>query len=124
MTRFALGLALFPLALLPLPSLGAGVALTLTLPDPGGIRRVTYTCDGLAERLAVEYVNAEPNYLALVPVESKTLVFVSVLAGSGARYAAGHYEWWTKGADASLRDVTADADAPALLTCLEANDTP
>ena len=123
MKVFALSLFLAALVA-PLPAQAAGVALTLTLPDPGQFQHVSYTCDGMEERLPVDYLNAEPNYLALVPIEGKTRIFSNVLSGSGVRYAAGHYEWWTKGSEASLVDVTADEGAAPLLTCLEASDTP
>ena len=34
------------------------------------------------------------------------------------------YEWWTKGADATLRDLTQPEDAPALATCSEFSNIP
>jgi membrane-bound inhibitor of C-type lysozyme len=123
MKRSALGLGIAAF-LLPLPVLGANIALTVTLPDPGEWQHVSYVCEGREERLPVDYLNAAPNFLALVPIEGKTVIFANVLAASGARYAASHYEWWTKGAEAHLTDLTAPEDAPPLLTCLEANDTP
>lgn len=117
-------LSLATALLVSFPAQGAGIALTLTLPDPGDWQHVVYTCEGQDERFVVDYVNAAPNFLALVPVDGKQLVFANVLSGSGARYASGQYEWWTKGPEASLVDITADKDAPPLMTCLEANDTP
>ena len=93
---------------------------------PGDFDRKTvkYGCQGQDAQLSVEYINAAPNYLALVPVDEGTLVFTTVLAGSGARYAAGKYVWSTKGPDASLYDLTAGANAKPILTCSEVNETP
>nr|WP_295888907.1 MliC family protein [uncultured Devosia sp.] len=88
-------------------------------------RTVLYDC-AAAEPLSVTYINAAPNFLALVPVdgEPEPLVFASVLAASGARYAANQWAWWTKGADASLYDITLGEDAEPVLTCSELNNTP
>jgi membrane-bound inhibitor of C-type lysozyme len=76
-----------------------------------------YDCGGNA--VDVEYINVEPDHLAIVPVEGGKRVFVLVLSGSGARYASGQYIWWSKGKEASLYDETRGADAPPLLTCVE-----
>jgi membrane-bound inhibitor of C-type lysozyme len=83
--------------------------------------RVEYHCEGM-EPFSVDFINAEPNFLALVPVGGKTLVFVNVMSGSGARYASGQYEFWTKGADATFTDLQADPQTP--VSCSEANETP
>ena len=107
-----------------LPASAAGIGLTLMLDTPGEWRHVSYICEGREERLSVAYVNAAPNFLALVPVEGQTLVFASALSGSGVRYVSGKYEWRTKGPDASLYDLTGDAEAPPLLVCLEASEIP
>ncbi len=117
-------IALIAALLMPLPASAAGIGLTLTLADPGEWRHVSYSCEGQEKRLPVDYLNAAPNFLALVPIEGGTLVFANILSASGARYVASKYQWWTKGAQAHLIDLTADKDAPPLLTCLEANDTP
>lgn len=82
-----------------------------------------YECEG-ADPIEVEYVNAAPVFLAFVPVKGEKLIFVNVLAASGARYASGQYIWSTKGGDAALYDETAGEDAPPILTCLEATGTP
>lgn len=84
--------------------------------------QTTYDC-GSAGQLAVTYINADPNFLAILPVpkQAQPIVFTSVIAGSGARYAAGKYVWWTKGNSASLYDVTLGDNAPPILTCNAAN---
>lgn len=88
-------------------------------------RTIVYDC-ATAEPLSVTYINAAPNFLALVPIEGEPepLVFSAVVAASGARYAAGQWAWWTKGADAGLYDVTLGEDAEPVLTCAEMNNTP
>jgi membrane-bound inhibitor of C-type lysozyme len=101
-------------------------ALTITLGTTGDFERKTvkYGCKGDVEALSVDYINAPPNYLALVTLDGATLLFNTVLSGSGAKYAAGKYVWWTKGSDASLYDQTQGANAKPVLTCAEVNETP
>jgi membrane-bound inhibitor of C-type lysozyme len=72
----------------------------------------------------VKYINAAPNFFAIVPVEGKDLVFVNVLSGSGAKYEAGKYVWWNKGAEASLQDLTEGLDAAPVWMCSENIETP
>lgn len=84
-----------------------------------------YDC-GAETPLVVTYVNANPNFLAIltVPDETEELLFASVISASGARYASGQWVWWSKGSDASLYDTTLGEDAEAVLTCTEIHDTP
>lgn len=74
-------------------------------------RAVSYQCDG-GRRLAVRYLNSADNKLALMRIEDKPVLFVNVMSGSGARYVAGRYEWWTRGEEGNLRDLMAAQDAP------------
>ena len=122
MKRLLLSLAALFMA--TLPANAAGIGLTLMLDTPGEWQHVSYACEGREEWLSVAYVNAAPNFLALIPIEGQTLVFASTVSGSGVRYVADRYEWRTKGADASLHDLLGEPEAPALLTCLEANEIP
>lgn len=121
--------ALLSVAALTPASVGAvETSLQLQLGgDTGDFERrtVLYDCsDG--EPFDVIYLNAAPNFLALVPIadEPAFRVFAAVESASGARYAAGHFIWWTKGAEASLYDTTLGEDAAAILTCAEMNNTP
>jgi membrane-bound inhibitor of C-type lysozyme len=84
--------------------------------------QANYDC-GTAGSLKVTYVNADPNFLAIVPVpkQLQPLVFASVLSGSGTRYASGKYVWWTKGNSASLYDTTTGDNAPPITTCKAIN---
>jgi membrane-bound inhibitor of C-type lysozyme len=84
---------------------------------------VRYDCQD-AVSFDVEYVNAAPNFLAFVPVDGATYLMSSVIAASGARYAAGQYVWWSKGTDAELYDISQGEDAAAILTCAEHIQTP
>ena len=89
-------------------------------------RRATlYDCSA-GEPFSVTYINAAPNFLALVPIEGEPdlLVFAAVVAASGVRYASGQWVWWTKGVDASLYDITLGEDAEPVLSCSEMNNTP
>ena len=88
-----------------LPTISIAADLTIRLPQAPSVARnlVTYACMGLPQ-IKVEYITAGSNALAVVPVSGEALVFASVLSGSGARYAAGPYIWWTKGPTADLYD--------------------
>lgn len=98
-------------------------AVGLTLPLGGDVeqKRVVYQCEGAEADVPVLYVNAAPNYLAIVPVEGARLIFAGVIAASGARYVAGPFEWWSKGSEAFFRDLREEGDP---VTCTERNDTP
>lgn len=92
------------------------VTISIDMPEDAVVNSVTYGCgDGVS--LSVSYVNADPNFLAIVPVEGKSIIFASAISGSGARYTASRYEWWTKGDDAFLRDLTDNENQKAMLTC-------
>ncbi|MCB5175852.1 MliC family protein [Microvirga lenta] len=84
-------------------SLAADVTIALPGSSPVERNYVSYKCQG-GLQLKVEYINAGPNSLAVVPVSGSVLVFANVMSGSGARYAAGPYIWWTKGTGAELYD--------------------
>lgn len=119
-----LALALPLLLALPIPAGAVETSLQLVLELPGNAERnvVRYECDGL-EPFAVDYVNASPIFLAIVPIEGEPLLFANVIAASGARYASGQYEWWTSGSEATLTDLTAP-EGTEPLACLEIVDTP
>ena len=108
----------------PLPP-AASATLSLTLESRSDIERTTalYQCDN-GEALSVQYVNAAPNFLALVPVDGEVHVFATTLSASGARYVSGPFEWWNTGDEATLRDLTQDEDAEPLATCTASSNTP
>lgn len=107
----------------PLPLVTSGI--TLTLDSQTDIERTTaiYQCDN-GEGFRVQYINAAPNFLAILPVDGETHLFVTALSASGARYVSGPYEWWSSGDEATLRDLQDEEDAPPLATCLAAANTP
>jgi membrane-bound inhibitor of C-type lysozyme len=109
---------------LPAPAMAVETSMQIVLELKGNAQRdvKTYQC-GDAEPFDVEYVNAAPIFLAFVPVAGEKLIFVNVMSGSGARYASGQYEWWTKGSEATLTDLMADKDTKPL-SCLEHSETP
>lgn len=106
------------------PQAGA-TEFSLNLSLSGDVQTITanYDC-GTETPLTVTYLNAAPNFLALIPVDGEEIVFVNTLAASGAKYEAGKYVWWNKGADATLTDLTEGLDAAPLLTCHERIETP
>ncbi|RUT35079.1 hypothetical protein EMQ25_03760 [Arsenicitalea aurantiaca] len=106
------------------PAFAVETSMQIVLELQGDAERnvVTYECEGI-DPITVEYVNANPIFLAFVPVDGEKLVFVNVLAASGARYASGQYVWWTRGAEATLHDEIAGEEAEPL-SCLELSGTP
>ena len=94
-----------------------GISIGIENGSPDMRTTAHYDCAG--KTVEVEYVNVEPDHLAIVPVEGRKRIFVLVMSGSGARYASGRYVWWSKGREASLYDEMKGADAPPILTCTE-----
>lgn len=127
MTRSALAALLATALLAPVAAHAATASIQLELGATTDFERhvMVYECSS-GEPFSVSYINAAPNFLALVPIaeEPEPLVFASVVAASGARYASGHWVWWTKGVDAFLYDVMLGEDAEPVLTCAELNNTP
>jgi membrane-bound inhibitor of C-type lysozyme len=123
MKRFLLTLALASMAL---PAQAVETRLQLVIEIPGNAERnlVRYQCEGQEDLLDVSYLNAEPNYLALLDIDGEKRIFVSAITGSGARYTSGEFTWSTKGAEGSLQDELAGEDAAPRLTCLEVSNTP
>jgi membrane-bound inhibitor of C-type lysozyme len=79
-------------------------------------KKLNFQCDAQGTKMglpagvfSVEYINGAGNSLAVVPVSGASLIFANVVAGSGARYAAGQYIWW----DAAGRGVTFSSDSLA-----------
>lgn len=73
---------------------------------------VHYRCDG-GKALTARYFNSPDNQIAILRLDGKPLLFASVLTGSGARYAAGPYQWITKGDEGRLEDLRGGDGAPA-----------
>ena len=98
----------------------ASIGVGLNLTGDAEIKNTTYDC-GDSGKLAVQYVNASPNFLAVIPVKDQSLVFVNTISASGAKYESGQYVWWNKGADATLSDITEGLDAAPVLQCTTDN---
>lgn len=101
-------------------SVGSAVAaqdLTLPIAAPEAeMVEASYIC-GDGPEFGVRYVNADPNYFAVLSVDGgEPRVFVAVLAASGVRYVSGPYQWWSKGDGATLSDLR---DESAEKTCTE-----
>ena len=118
-------IALAPLLLAATPALAA-VDLNVGINLSGDVQSVTavYGCGEGTEPLTVKYINAEPNFFAIVPIEGEDVVLVNVVSASGAKYVSSVWEWWNKGSDASLHNVTEGLDAAPVLTCSENVQTP
>ncbi len=88
-----------------LPTICGAADVVIRLPQAPSVVRnvVTYACESLPQ-IRVEYITAGSSALAVVPISGEALIFAGVLSGSGARYAAGSYIWWTKGTSADLYD--------------------
>lgn len=109
---------------LPAPET-VSATLNLALQSSGDIERLvaTYQCADETS-FTVQYINAPPNFLAILPVDGNNHVFVTTLSGSGARYVSGPYEWWNKGNEGTLRDLMQEADAEPMAQCTETSNTP
>lgn len=84
-------------------------------------RTVTYQCEQIPDPLKVVFIDAKPNFLALVPVGPQVMVFVNVSSQTGVKYVAGQFELTTEGSDATLTDLEAD---PKSVACTELTETP
>jgi len=113
--------ALLALASPALADVTIGVGLSVT--GDSQVKMTTYDCTG-HDPMVVQYLNAAPNFLALIPIGGQTLIFVNTISASGAKYESGQYVWWDKGSDATLSDVTEGLDAAPVLSCTAQNDTP
>lgn len=80
--------------------------LTIHLSGSQPITRSTmqYQCDAQGVKMglpagtfSVEYLNGAGNSLAIVPIHGSSLIFTTVISGSGARYAAQDLIWWEAG---------------------------
>ena len=97
------------LALMVSPALaGASVALSLEMGPRDEVHSVRYSCADGSE-LTVQYINSADNALAILQLAGEKLIFVNVVAGSGARYGNGAREWWTKGSEGTLRNQMTEA---------------
>lgn len=92
--------------------------LTIDLPGAAAEVRddVAYSCTG-DHKVSVDYVNAGGNSLAIVDLGDRTVLMVTVISGSGARYAGQEYVWWTKGETADFYDLTKGENAPPEFSC-------
>jgi len=112
MLRLLLALSLSPVLA------GTALATTLTIELPGSeapeTTRVDYACG--ARKVAVTYVNTSDNQFAVLDLGDKTIVAVSVMSGSGARYVGQQYEWWSKGNEAQFTDLMQETPKPVICT--------
>jgi membrane-bound inhibitor of C-type lysozyme len=94
--------------------------LTVSQIQTASKQTTPYLCkDG--KRVSVQYTNTRNQQsFAALTVDGRKLLFVSVIAGSGAKYVADQYTWWTKGPEANLYDEMAAKDSPPLLADCQA----
>lgn len=111
-------------ALLGLATPSAPPMTQFVLPMSGDAERrvVTYACEGVEQSFAVDYLNASPNFLAVIPVGGERLIFVATISASGARYVSGPFEWLAKGPEATFSDLR--QDPPDAVACSELSETP
>ncbi|MFT9027066.1 MliC family protein [Acetobacter indonesiensis] len=81
-----------------------------------------YRCHGPKDLLSrlpaatvrVTYINAGEASLAVLPIEGHTLVFANVISGSGAKYVADRFVWWSKGNTAYFSEDRQDITAQVM----------
>jgi membrane-bound inhibitor of C-type lysozyme len=122
MLRALASITAIALASPALADVSVGVGLSIS--GDAEIKTVQYLCEGRDAPLSVQYINAAPNFLALIPIEDTTLIFVTTVSASGAKYESGQFVWWNKGNEATLSDVTEGLDAAPVLMCSENVQTP
>jgi membrane-bound inhibitor of C-type lysozyme len=92
----------------------AGTPVTFAGLEVASSSDVRYACGG-GKEVTVAYVNAtNGDSFAYLPVDGARHVFVSVMSGSGVRYAWGRYIWWNKG-NTGMLVVDGDESAPPVL---------
>lgn len=121
-----ISLILMLLGVISSPALAAGVSLQIVIDLEGEAQRniTQYKCDEATDLVEVEYINSNPNFLAVMSVDGDKRLFANTFSTTGARYVSGRYVWWTKGGDAELFDEANGADAEPLVTCIEVSNTP
>lgn len=106
-------------AILLASALSGATASTVTIDLPGDAaverQAVTYRCG--KREVKAEYINTANNSLVVLGLGDETVIAVTVLSGSGARYAGQQYVWWTKGDNADFYDLTKGEDAPPVFSC-------
>ncbi len=100
---------------------GSPLSLSLEMGPQDEVRAIRYSCADGSE-LNVQYINSQANALAFMRLAGQDLIFVNVVSASGARYVAGAREWWTKGAEGSLRNEMSGAD-PVTCTDMSASNS-
>ena len=93
-------------------------AMPLTVPQiqTATTNTIRYKCSG-GNALTVQYMNTKNKQsFALLTVDDRKMLFVNVLAASGAKYVGDRFTWWTKGPEGTLTDETADPKAAPLLS--------
>lgn len=102
------------LAILAGPAL-ADATLSVPLGPDARVIPSRYACEG-GDPFPVQYIEAEPNSLALLPIDGQQRIFVGVISGSGARYVSGPFEWWSKGDEAILGNAMDEGDGQSCRT--------
>lgn len=114
----------FHAASLLMPGLACGAAAVPAHAAPLEVQAIqtqtrhtfSYTCAN-GKTFKVTYLNATNGQsFAVVPVQGRSLLFVSTIAASGVKYQADRFTWWTKGPRADLYDATAGEYATPVLS--------
>lgn len=106
---------IFAAAILLAPATASAAPVELDLPGQVQRTSVAYSCSDGVDRTA-DYINVGENSLAVVGIDGAPVVFVSVMSGSGARYAARQYVWWSKGESVTFSNEMETDDAPVTCT--------
>lgn len=109
------GAVLLGSALLAMTAAASATTVTLKLPgkEKPQTTKTAYACPG--QKVGVTYINTSANQFAVLDLGKSTVVAVSVISGSGARYVGQQYEWWTKGSEATFTDLMQSPQKP--VTC-------
>nr|WP_294915262.1 MliC family protein [uncultured Neokomagataea sp.] len=101
------------------------VPLSFKFNEKGVVQSVRYKCVDQPASLrsvlpkgvfSAAYINLDDISLLAVSIHNKTQIFSNVVSASGAKYAAGSYEWWEDHGEVSFSDTE---QGKVLLTCKE-----
>jgi membrane-bound inhibitor of C-type lysozyme len=118
--------SLLYIVILLIPALAKASGESVSFPDVviANKQVLAYQCDD-NKRISVLYINAtNGDSFAYLPVDGTRHVFVTVMSGSGAKYASGPYVWWTKGPQGNLNRNGDSGALPLLANCVEQAHAP
>ncbi|MFK0384547.1 MliC family protein [Agrobacterium sp. NPDC090273] len=91
--------------------------IIIPLPETTSVEKIesAYQCG--QEKVVATYLNAGNISLVRIAFADRIIVASNVMAASGAKYQGSVYVWWSKGDEADLYDLMADAEMKKPVHC-------